>query len=157
MLGTCKSQLNFYIRSRHVRLLSLIISNFIAQPSLPLYQVMHSIISGQLKRNGEHLPAGRGRAILYKDRPWITVRWSWSSIESIQVVSLAKDTSFVQGKFFTGAELPTAGVASETGQMIDVFTSPSHPVGCWNRPAATSTFRSKSPVFFFFRKRQKVD
>lgn len=59
----------------------------------------------------------------------------------------AKNAAFVQGEFFTGAELAPTGVAGKTGQMIDVFTCPSDPIGGRNGSTASSALGSKRPGF----------
>ena len=45
----------------------------------------------------------------------LTVGRSGSGVQAVQVVSLAENTAFVQGEFFAGAQLASAGVARKTG------------------------------------------
>jgi len=60
-------------------------------------------------------------------------------------VSLAEDAAFVEGEFFAGAQLATAGVAGETGQVVDVLPRPSHPIGSRYGSTATGAFGSERP------------
>jgi hypothetical protein len=60
-------------------------------------------------------------------------------------MSLAEDAAFVEGEFFAGAELATAGVAGETGQVVDVLPCPSHPIGRRDGSTAAGAFGSERP------------
>ncbi len=60
-------------------------------------------------------------------------------------MSLAEDAAFVKGEFFAGAELATAGVAGETGQVVDVLPCPSHPIGRRDGSTAAGAFGSERP------------
>ena len=44
----------------------------------------------------------------------LTVGWSRSGVQAVQVVGLAENAAFVQGEFLAGAELASTSVACET-------------------------------------------
>lgn len=75
----------------------------------------------------------------------LTVGRRGAGVEAVQVVSLAQDAAFVQGELFAGAQLASAGVASEAGQVIDVLARPPHPVGGRNGAAAPGALCTKRP------------
>lgn len=59
---------------------------------------------------------------------------------------LAKNAALMKSKFFPGAQLALAGVAGETGQVVDAVPGPPHPIRGTDASAALGTPRSKVPV-----------
>lgn len=77
------------------------------------------------------------------------------SFDHVEVVSFAEQSGIQQGELLPCGQLTRAGVAGETGQVINPFPGPSHPVSCAHASTTLCTFCTESSEKFQVPKIEK--
>jgi hypothetical protein len=74
----------------------------------------------------------------------LTVRRGAAAVQDLEVMRLTENAVLMQCELLPGAELPLAGVAGETGQVVHVVPGLAHPVARRDATAALGALGPKT-------------
>lgn len=89
---------------------------------------------------------GNAEMLHHQRRLTLTVIACRSALDGLQVVLLAQHTAVVKRKLLAGAELPFAGIAGETGEVVNTVPRPPHPVRGADAAATLGAPRPEVPA-----------